>query len=95
MILQLDERHRLFGGERAWELQSLKVVKGRSEWRSYKWFPTLDSALREAARAEIRTEPVQGLVEAIGAADRVIAKYSAIIDGAADEIAAKLKRVAA
>ena len=85
-IIQLDLKHRIIGGERAWELQRPRLSKGKSEWRSYKWFPTLSSAVREAAHAEIRTDPAEGLAEALTAVDRVVRRYENAFDSAVHEL---------
>lgn len=95
MILQLDSEHRILGTAMCWELQSPRMSKGKREWRPYKYFPTLGDALREAAHAEIRTAPVEGIAEGLKTVDAVIRKYSEIIDGAADQIAEQARRVAA
>jgi hypothetical protein len=89
MILHLDAEHRILGAERAWELQSPHKSRGKLEWRSYKWFHSLGDAVREAARAEIRTAPVEGITEALKVVDAVIAKYTALLDGASDELASR------
>jgi hypothetical protein len=86
MIIQLSPVRRIFGGERAWELQRLKVSAARAEWRPYRWFPTLDMALRDAAHEEIRTAPVVGLRNALEAVSAVVARYSKLIDDALDSI---------
>jgi len=82
LIIQLSPACRIYGGERSWELQRLKVSSAKSEWRSYRWFPTLDIALRYAAHAEIRTAPVVGLRDALRTVDAVVERYRKLIDDA-------------
>jgi hypothetical protein len=95
MIIQLTPDRRIFGGERAWELQHLKISQARSEWRPYKWFPTLDMALREAAHAEIRTAPVEGLRAALATVNSVVARYKRLVDDALGELDSSSERDAA
>ena len=92
MILQLNSDRRIYGAERAWELQRLGVSKGKPEWRSLKWFPTLSAAVREAAAAEIRTAPVEGVVEALEAIRSILLRYENLIDDASREIANRAGR---
>ncbi len=82
MIIPLSDECRIRGTEQCWQLEFSKQSKGDCEWRAKKYFTTLDNALREAARREIRIHPAQTLAEAIQAVDSIAARYSQIIDDA-------------
>ncbi len=80
MIIPLDDGLRIRGTERCWQLEKLKSVKGQDEWRPFKYFTTMDNALREAAQRELRLFPANGVSEAIAACEAVTAKYAKIFD---------------
>ncbi len=86
VIIQLDANHRIKGGDRAWQLERLRVVKGKENWRAFKWFTSLPRTVQEAAHAEIRTDPAEGLSEALEAVHRVVQKYERAIDDAIAEM---------
>ena len=78
MIIPLDDITRIRGTKHCWQLESLKK---NGEWRPFKYFTTMDSALHEAAQREIRIFPATGITEAIDACNRVTQKYAQIFDG--------------
>ena len=80
MIIPLDDKTRIRGTTECWQLEKRKNVKGRFEWRAFKYFTTMDNALHEAAQREIRIYPAQGIVEAIDGCNRVTQKYAQIFD---------------
>ena len=80
MIIPLDDKTRIRGTTECWQLEKQKKVKGQLEWRAFKYFKSMDSALHEAAQCEIRTFPATGIAEAIGACNRVTQKYAQIFD---------------
>ena len=80
MIIPLDDKHRIRGTEHCWQLEKIKIVKGKIEWRPFKYFKSMDSTLREAAQREIRTFPATGVTEAIAACDQILSKYAEIFD---------------
>ena len=80
MIIPLDDKHRIRGTAQCWQLETTKIVKGEIEWRPFKYFSSMDSALRAAAQREIRTTPTTTLTEAIEACNRVTQKYARIFD---------------
>ena len=80
MIIPIDEKTRIRGTEYCWQLEKTKIVKGEIEWRPFKYFQTMDRALRVAAQREIRTVPANGVSEAIAACNRVTEKYARIFD---------------
>ncbi len=80
MIIPLDDKRRIRGTEQCWQLETTKIVKGEIQWRPFKYFNSMDSALRAAAQREIRTFPATGLTEAIAACNHVTEKYSRIFD---------------
>ena len=79
LIIHLSEKLRIRGTDRAWQLESLK---SDGEWRAFKYCTTMDGALHEAAQRDIRTDPAQGISEAIDACNRITQKYAQIFDGA-------------
>ena len=80
MIISIDDKTRIHGTEYCWQIERVKKVKGRVEWRPYKYYVSMDVALREAAQREIRTYPANGILEAIDACNRVTQKYAQIFD---------------
>ena len=80
MIIPIDEKTRIRGTEYCWQLEKTRTVKGEIEWRPFKYFQTMDRALRVAAQREIRILPAEGLTEAIAACNRVTEKYARIFD---------------
>ena len=98
MIIPIDDKTRVRGTEMCWQYERLKHYKtgkkaGQSEWRPEKYYGTLASALSEAAHREIRTDPAETIVEAIEAATRVLAKYTALFDASVDTRVAPSGRV--
>ena len=79
MIIPIDEKTRIVGTSRAWELQRNRSYKGGKRWEPYKWFSTFRSALEEAVHREIRTHPANTLSEAIEAVSGVVQKYEELI----------------
>lgn len=80
MIIPLDEGIRIRGTKHCWQLEKLKAVRGQDEWRAFKYFTTVDSALHEAAQRELRLFPSNTLFEALAACRAVTAMYSKIFD---------------
>ena len=87
MIIHLRSDRRIVGTDRAWELQRVRVSKGKTEWRPFKYFHSLSAAVQEAAACEIRTAPANGLVEALDAVRRISERYGNLIDDASRAIA--------
>ena len=79
MIIPLDEKTRIAGTERAWELQHPRTRNGEQEWAPYKWFTSFGDALQEAVHREIRVHPAHGLSEAIEAVSGLVQKYEELI----------------
>lgn len=79
MIVPIDEKIRIVGTSRAWELQRRRSYKGGKRWEPYKWFTTFRCALEEAVHREIRIHPAHGLSEAILAVADVVQKYEELI----------------
>ena len=79
MIVQIDEKTRIKGTPRCWELQRIRNHKGDSSWEAYKWFATFRQALDEAVHSEIRTHPAQTLAEAIEGVSEILRRISALI----------------
>ncbi len=80
MIIDLDPTHRIKGTESCWQLEKLAKVKDEMQWKAYKWFTSMNSALHSAAQRELRTDPAHGIAEAFAAIRRLKEKYAAIFD---------------
>jgi hypothetical protein len=80
MIIPLDEGIRIRGTKHCWQLEKLKAVRGQDEWRAFKYFTTMDSALQEAAQRELRLYPSNTLSEALASCRAVTSKYAQIFD---------------
>ena len=76
MIIHIDDKHRIRGTEHCWQLEKLTG----DEWRAFKYFTTVTSALHEAAQREIRLFSTDSLSEALAACEAVTAKYAKIFD---------------
>ncbi len=79
MIIHPDEKTRIAGTERAWELQRPRMSDGKKRWVPYKWFTSFGLALQEAVHREIRVHPANGLSEAIEAVSSLVQKYEELI----------------
>lgn len=79
MIIDLDNKTRISGTERCWELQRHRNYKGGKRWESYKWVTTFRSALEEAVHREIRIHPARGLSDAILAVAETIERFEQLI----------------
>ncbi len=79
MRIDLSEDRRIVGTQYAWKLQRRRVVKGKEQWRAFKWFPSFAMAVQEAVHAEIRQHPATTLVEAIKAVDTIVQRYANLI----------------
>ena len=80
MIIPLNNSFRVRGTEHCWQLEKLKVVNGQNEWRAFKYFTTMDSALHGAAQRELRLFLSNTLPDAFAACEAVTSKYSQIFD---------------
>ena len=79
MIIPIDDKIRIVGTKRAWELQKTRSRNGKQTWEPYKWFTTFRSALEEAVHHEIRIHPAHGVSETILAVAEVVRKYEKLI----------------
>ena len=79
MIIPIDEKTRIVGTDRAWELQRIRNYKGDKKWEPHKWFTTFRQALAEAVHREIRTHPANGVSEAILAVAETIERFDELI----------------
>ncbi len=77
MIIPLSKILRIRGTETCWQLEKLNT---KDEWRAFKYFTTVTSALHEAAQREIRLFSTDSLSEALAACEAVTAKYAKIFD---------------
>ena len=79
MIIQIDEKTRIEGTERCWELQRRCKRKGKAAWTPYKYFDSFGSALAEAVHRDIRLHPASTLSDAIEAVADVVQRYDQLI----------------
>ena len=79
MIIQIDEKTRIKGTSRCWELQRHRRYKGRMKWEPYKWFPSFRQAVADAVHREIRVHPARTLADAIDGVADVVQKYEQLI----------------
>jgi len=79
MIIQIDEKTRIKGTSRCWELQRIRNYKGEKKWEPYKWFSTFRQALDEAVHKEIRLHPARTLADAIDAVSVLVRRISKLI----------------
>ena len=80
MIIAIDETNRIHGTAMCWQLEEIRIRKGKSKWVPYKYYATAEQALTAAAQRELRTDPAHTIAEAIEACNRVWQKYSRILD---------------
>ena len=80
MIIELSDKLRIRGTEHCWQLEMLKKAKGKATWRPFKYFPTLTTALHEAAQRELRLFSTNSLSEALAACREVTDKYAKVFD---------------
>ena len=86
MIIPIDEKRRIVGTERAWELQRARIKKDKADpntkityWEPYKYYTTFRQALGEAVQREIRIHPAHGIAEAIEAVSQTVEKFEELI----------------
>jgi len=79
MIIPLDQKTRIVGTSRGWELQRRRNFKGSSRWEPYKWFSTFRHTLEYAVHSEIRTHPAASLSEAIEAVSVIAQRYEQLV----------------
>lgn len=71
MIIPVNEKFRIAADSRAWMIQEPKQRKHRRtgesilEWKSIRWYPTLESAVRGLAEHACRTSQAVGVAEAM------------------------------
>ena len=80
MIIPIDEKYRIVGTARCWQVEVMHTRKGGSEWQPRSYYRSLGMALGELARHEIRTDPAQTLAEGFDALQRVSLKYQQLLD---------------
>ena len=79
MIIQIDERTRIVGKKRCWELQRTRSRDGKKAWEARKWFTTFRQALDEAVHREIRLHPARNLADAIEGVSEIVRRVSDLI----------------
>ena len=79
MIIEIDPKTRIHGTDTCWQLERPYLDRGTAKWRPYKYFSTLGAAVREAAHAEIRTNPATTIADALEAVRAISHKYNDIV----------------
>jgi len=80
MIIPIDDKTRIRGTERCWQIETLGKSKDGPLWKPTAYFSTFGKALHEAAQREIRTVPAIGFNQAITALNHVTEKYARLFD---------------
>ena len=75
-IIHFTKNLRIHGTQRAWQLEHVKVIRGRLRWEPSRWFSTLPAAIHFLVERDIRTAPLEGLVEVIEHAKSVAEHYA-------------------
>ena len=75
-IIHVTKDLRINGTQRAWQLEQAKAVQGHLRWEPTNWFSTLPAAIQFLVERNIRTAPLEGLVEVIEHAKRVAEHYA-------------------
>jgi hypothetical protein len=71
MIIPIDGRYRLKSDSSQWMLQKSKVVKGRTEWDSFKYFSNPSHAVTELVKMRVRESEVETLVDALAEVKKI------------------------
>ncbi len=82
MIIHLDNKTRICGTERCWQLEKAITRKGQPEWQPRSYHSTFGDAVGAACEREIRLHPATGLNEALQAIDTIAARYNKLLDDA-------------
>lgn len=80
MIVNLDKIHRIRSDVYSWRLESEHIHDGKVKWKALGHYTSFESALLNAYRREIRTDPAEGLKDCITAAETALTKYKTILD---------------
>ncbi len=78
MIIEIDPKTRIHGTDTCWQLERPYLDKGTVKWRPYKYCVARD-AVREAAHAEIRTNPATTIADALEAVRVISRKYNDLV----------------
>lgn len=75
-IIQVTKDLRINGTPRAWQVEQAKILQGRLCWQPTNWFSTLPAAIHFVVERDIRSAPLEGLVEIIEHAKLVAEQYA-------------------
>lgn len=79
MIIELSDNRRIYGGERDWAVQRPMQRKGKTEWRSFRYYSSFAGAVESCVHEEIRLHPARTLAEAIEAVTTITHRYRTLI----------------
>jgi hypothetical protein len=80
LIIPLDDKTRIRGTEKAWQLERKHRRNGVDDWKAFSYYTKFADAVGAACQRELRTTPAHGVTEAIAACSRVTQKYAKIFD---------------
>lgn len=75
MIIPLNEKTRIRGTARCWQIEYLGQHDGEPHWEPKRYFLTFRQALERAADDEIRSHPARTIPDAIEAVSAISRKY--------------------
>ena len=75
-IIPINEEYRLTADKYQWIIQQARSRKGKMDWRSKWFYPTLQSALKGLGELMVRRSGAQTLAEALETVEKVTTTLS-------------------
>ena len=82
MIIPIDKGIRIRGTTECWQLEKAVKRKGQTEWQPRSYHSTFSDAVAAACEREIRLHPARTLSDALQAVDKIVTRYSELLDDA-------------
>ena len=76
MIIPINEKYRITTDSMNWRIEKLTKRKGEDEWRPFKYYGTLESAVNRLAEIMLMESDVVGLANALEEVKRVSAELT-------------------
>ena len=76
MMIPINDLYRIKGDSLQWMIQGKRIRKGKDEWESRLFFPTLQGALKELGEKMVRESKVDTLVDALETVEKVTTTLS-------------------
>ena len=76
MMIPINDLYRIKGDSLQWMIQGKSIRKGKDEWESRLFFPTLQGALKELGEKMVREPKVDTLVDALETVEKVTTTLS-------------------